>query len=204
MGESSDTPFSEHRRFPRYPCKGGAEILKDGTRWGRGSVNEISRGGCYITTAHPLPVGSETHLRLTIADTSLDIYASVISADPLVGMGMAFVRQTRQQRNKLAQIAEKVTATAPLPFELQTGAHTEEEGRSHLQAALQHLQQAKEEIREGMPDKAEHRENALQSTDNAISEVEKSMGAEPHLETIESASTEGEVVWQDELLGQQS
>jgi hypothetical protein len=106
MEGRSNTKPVERRRFPRYPCTGGAEIFQSGRRWGWAAVNEISCGGCYIETLHPLPVGAEVPLRLTIADISLDVCAKVTSADPMVGTGMIFGTVPPKQWNNLTQIIE--------------------------------------------------------------------------------------------------
>lgn len=201
MGDTSDIRVSEHRRFPRYPCKGAVEILNGGRRWGWGRVNEISRGGCYVATIYPLPVDSEAQVRLTIAGTSLEIYANVVSTDPLVGMGLAFVPETREQWNQLGQIldrvivAETVPATEAPPFELQAGANFADQARSPVLAALQYLQQAKQELQAGMPDNEGHRSGALQWTEHAISEVMKGLeAAERQPERMKAASRKSGVV----------
>jgi hypothetical protein len=110
MGE-----YSDRRCFPRVPCSGAAEIVREGQRWGWGTLTDVSRGGCYIETNQPLPLGAEAHLRLTIADISLDIDAKAASITPMMGMGMGFIAISQEQKIKLAWIIEKVTATQPSP-----------------------------------------------------------------------------------------
>jgi len=109
MNISSEMQFLERRRFPRYPCTGSAEILQSGKHLGRGSVKDISRGGCYIETTQPLPCGAEVQLRLNIAGTALYTGAKVVATDPRVGMGMDFMVVPPEQRNKLAQIIENIS-----------------------------------------------------------------------------------------------
>lgn len=109
MGENS-----ERRRSPRYPCSGSAEILQDGRRWGWGKVSDISRGGCYIETANPLPIGAaEAQLRLTISDVLVEMGAKAVSITPLVGMGMEFVTVSQEQESKLAKIVRSITGESP-------------------------------------------------------------------------------------------
>ena len=108
MDESLNFQLLEHRRFSRYPCTGVAEILQSGRHSGHGTVSIISRSGCYIETAQPLPLGTEVQLRLTIADTGLYVGAKVVCTDPLTGVGMEFMVVPPDQGNKLAQIIEKV------------------------------------------------------------------------------------------------
>jgi hypothetical protein len=109
MDESLNFQLLEHRRFSRYPCTGVAEILQSGRHSGHGTVSKISRSGCYIETAQPLPLGTEVQLRLTIADTGLYVGAKVVCTDPLTGVGMEFMVVPPDQGNKLAQIIEKIT-----------------------------------------------------------------------------------------------
>jgi PilZ domain-containing protein len=110
MGEDS-----ERRQFPRYPCVGSVEILQSEQRCGWGKVSDFSLGGCYIETAHPFPVGTEAHLKLTVANMLLIVDAKAVSATPLVGMGMEFIVMTPEQENRLAQIMEGLTATDTSP-----------------------------------------------------------------------------------------
>ena len=137
--------FLDRRRFPRYPCTAKAEILQSGKRWGWGTVSDISRGGCYIETMHPLPIGTEAQIRLTIAGIFLDISANVVSSDPTFGMGMDFTVVPAEQWNKLPQVIEIVADLNHSPSVLQVEANPEKT-QSHIQAALQQLQLAKMEL----------------------------------------------------------
>ena len=156
MGHISNTCFIERRRFPRYNCTGDVEVLQKERCWAWGTVNQISCGGCYIETVHPLPIDTEAELRLSIAESQLDICAVVVSRDQY-GMGLAFVVESSEQRNKLSQLIERVT--------------------SNMQAALQHLQQAQERLEEAIPDVGNGRATALQVTVNAISGVKAVMAS---------------------------
>ena len=71
---SEENP-ANRRHHLRRCCTGGAEIFQNGSRWGWGSVNEISRGGCYIELIHLLPIGTPILLKLSITDLSLEITA---------------------------------------------------------------------------------------------------------------------------------
>ena len=109
MNERLNLQLLEHRRFPRYSCRGTAEILQSGRHSGRGTVSKISRGGCYIETTQPMPRGTEVQLRLTIADTALYMGAKVVATDPLVGMRMDFIVLPPEQGTKLVQAIERLT-----------------------------------------------------------------------------------------------
>lgn len=82
---------------------GASQILQSGKSWGWGRVSNIKPDGCYIETMHPLPVGTEAQLRLTIDGILLDICANVVSIDPMFGMGMNFA--CTGQWKKLTQSA---------------------------------------------------------------------------------------------------
>lgn len=170
MKQGSDTRFSaERRRFPRYLCTGNVEIFQGGRRWGWGKIDEISLCGCYIETTHPLPGGTQTQLRLNIADISLNIGASVICTTPQVGMGMDFVVEFPGQRNLLAQMIEEVKG-ALLPSAMLPAWENPEQA-NHAQAALEYLHQAQKELHKAAHDEAGHRTRALQLTRNAIDEL---------------------------------
>jgi hypothetical protein len=107
--------MSERRRFPRYPCKGSAEIYQNGQLAEWGIVSDIGRCGCYIETLSPLLVGTEVELRLSVVGVFLMIHAKIVCATPLVGMGMEFLAASREQENLLAQILGIVTSGNPAP-----------------------------------------------------------------------------------------
>jgi hypothetical protein len=199
MGESSKIDFLDRRRFPRYPCTGSAEILQGGKSWGCGKVSDISRGGCYIETLHPLPTGAEAQLRLTIAGIFLDICANVVSSDLMFGMGMDFVAVPTEQWNKLPQVIEQVTNVDRSPSVSHDGA-SHQEPQAHMQAALQHLQQAQKELQQAMYDDGAHRARAMQLTENAIHEVKRACNGGSTIETTDPASLGSSAVWGCEVL----
>lgn len=81
---------TQRRKLPRYSCSGTVEIFQSEKLTGWGTVSEIGRGGCYIETGQPLPVGSRVQLRLTMDCATLEIGAEVVWITPQVGMGMRF------------------------------------------------------------------------------------------------------------------
>ena len=80
----------KRRSVPRYSCTGTVEIFQSERLVGWGTVSEIGRGGCYVETGQPLPVGSKVQLRLCLDSASLEIAAEVAWMTPQVGMGMRF------------------------------------------------------------------------------------------------------------------
>jgi hypothetical protein len=124
MGEHSEN------LAPRFPCTGAVEMLQKGSHCGWGKVSDISRHGCYLETVHPLPVGAEVQLRLTIAGTLLEIGARVVWATPQVGMGMYFLIASAEENNELAQILEEVSATGSRSPAVQPADSTQPSGTS--------------------------------------------------------------------------
>jgi hypothetical protein len=108
MSESAKESPANRRQHPRCRCAGGAEIFQNGSRWGWGSVNEISRGGCYIELIQLLPVGDPVVLKLSITDLSLEIAARIASNDPSTGMGMEFLDITPEQRGILVEMLTRL------------------------------------------------------------------------------------------------
>lgn len=108
MPESAKENTMNRRLYLRCRCTGAAEIFQNGSRWGWGSVNEISRGGCYIELVQLLPVGTPAKLKLTIADLSLEIEACVASNDPCTGMGMEFLAVTPEQESVLTEVLARL------------------------------------------------------------------------------------------------
>jgi hypothetical protein len=198
MPDSSDNLFLDRRRFPRYPCTGDAEILQGGSSWGSGVVSDISLGGCYIETTHPLSVGAEVQLRLTIAGVFLDICANVVSSDPMYGMGMNFVVVPIEQWNKLPLIIEEVAAAGSSTVAKQQGT-SHEEAQSHMQSALQLLELARKEMQEAMHSRDGRRTRALQLTDAAIDTVKKTLALRQSDGTMDPASVSRELRWSSEL-----
>jgi hypothetical protein len=96
------------RDFLRYPCEGAAEIFQNGRCCGWGKLNDISRGGCYLETVHPMVAGTEARLRITIAGSVLEVDARVVWTTPQVGMGLYFVIDSQEEANNLAQIVDEV------------------------------------------------------------------------------------------------
>ncbi len=172
MVESSDTCFIERRRFPRHRCAGEVEIIQSERCWGWGKANEISLGGCYIETIHPLPLKTEVQLRLGIAGAQLDICAMVVSSDALVGMGVAFILESREQWNKLFDLIEKISKMNHAPESAWT---TPPEEQLRMQTALEHLQQAQGELQEAMRFRGEHPEQSVQFSSGAMEDIQESL-----------------------------
>src|SRR5215472_14914591 len=54
----------ERRIFPRYPFSAAAEAVYADARL-RGRTSDLSRGGCYVDTINPFPMGAEIRIRIS-------------------------------------------------------------------------------------------------------------------------------------------
>lgn len=94
MNSSSSPPregIADPRRSARYPFVAQAEIgeLGPDTRvYGR--VTEISTNGCYMDSAHNLPVGQHVFVKIFTASDFFESAATVIYGQPNLGMGLEF------------------------------------------------------------------------------------------------------------------
>jgi hypothetical protein len=88
-----ETAAQERRKTPRYSFSASAEAvhLQADTRLS-GRVSDLSRGGCYVDTINPFPVGADVKIRITKANTSLVAEASVLYSTSGMGMGLIFTK----------------------------------------------------------------------------------------------------------------
>jgi PilZ domain len=86
------TPFdAERRRTPRHAFGGVAEVTaaKSG-KYLIAVTGEISRLGCFVKTATPLPFDESVSLRITYDGRAIAVPGTVVYALPGKGMGIAF------------------------------------------------------------------------------------------------------------------
>ena len=110
MANAAATDPPDRRRYPRFACSGSVEIYRDGARCGWGRVNEISQCGCYVEIFQMLPIGTEVQLRLTCANSLLEVNGRVALHDPGMGMGMEFIGLSPAQQVSLHRIVRSITA----------------------------------------------------------------------------------------------
>jgi len=56
----------------------------------RARTTDLSRGGCYIDTTSPYPLGTEMQLRLKTKNSVFEAQAKVVVSHPGMGMGVFF------------------------------------------------------------------------------------------------------------------
>src|SRR5260370_12119082 len=86
------SPVKVERRYSiRYSFAVPAEALdlEKGKRCS-GRTIDVSTGGCFIASNHPLPERTPVKLRLIHGKESVEILATVPAVTPTTGMGMEF------------------------------------------------------------------------------------------------------------------
>jgi hypothetical protein len=83
----------ERRAHPRYPFSASAEAvhLQADTRL-NGRVSDLGRGGCYVDTINPFPIGADVKIRIVKDNTSFLAHAQVLYSAAGMGMGLAFTK----------------------------------------------------------------------------------------------------------------
>ncbi len=123
-------PGAEKRRSPRYKCEGSAEICEEGCdvrTWA--TFTDISVNGCYVEAQATYPAGTVLHMKLEANNIRVETQGNVRVTYPYLGMGIAFVNMSDENRARLKQllatlsrpcvvmgpgIASSLPATAPL------------------------------------------------------------------------------------------
>lgn len=108
---------AERRTHPRYPCTAAAEVvdLSSGARI-NARTSDIGRGGCYVDTINPFPVGTAVKIHLTKDDQSFVAQAKVVYGMSGLGMGMMFTSVDPEQLRTLQRwITELGRTSAPEP-----------------------------------------------------------------------------------------
>jgi hypothetical protein len=82
---------ADRRTHPRYAFVAAAEVVAagSGTRTNT-RVRDLSEQGCYADTDNPLPLGTDTEVRITKRGKSLQAQARVVYNQPGKGMGLMF------------------------------------------------------------------------------------------------------------------
>lgn len=108
----------DRRRFSRYPCSGGLEIITafEFPFWAE--LTDISATGVYAKTPGPLPRNTLTRIRITVADFMCEAHAEVMTSDPGFGMGMRFTVLSQRSMSELRAFLTSL----PLPCETEAPA----------------------------------------------------------------------------------
>ena len=106
----------ERRRFPRFPFNGDVDVVEaqSGTRI-KGRVSDLSLGGCYVDTLSPFLVATAVQIRIAKGPQSFEAQAKVINMKVGLGMGLAFVSATAEQKKVLGNWIVELGGKLPTP-----------------------------------------------------------------------------------------
>lgn len=92
----------EKRRSPRYKCEGSAELCADNCdvrTWA--TFKDVSLHGCYVEAQATYPVGTILRMKLEANDFRVETKGNVRVNYPYLGMGIAFVEMSEDNRAQL-------------------------------------------------------------------------------------------------------
>jgi hypothetical protein len=92
-GNSAGVAPQEQRSSPRYAFSAAAEAvhLQADTRL-NGRISDLGRGGCYVDTINPFPVGADVKIRISKDNASFVAQGRVVYAAGGMGMGLMFTK----------------------------------------------------------------------------------------------------------------
>lgn len=102
---------AEKRRSPRYKCEGGVEMrdinCEDVHTWA--NFTDISVHGCYVEAQATYPVGTELQMKLQAHGLKIETRGIVRVNYPFLGMGIALVDVSEENREQMKQLVAAVT-----------------------------------------------------------------------------------------------
>src|ERR1700678_1552939 len=93
--------WPERRISPRIKAKVPVEFFAPGSDVpNRCAASDLGEAGCYIESMFPLPIGTTLEMSLQIDATVLAV-GKVITRDPQVGNGIAFIKMLPEDQEQL-------------------------------------------------------------------------------------------------------
>lgn len=113
--ETAKSGDSERRAQVRFPFSAAAEVDEPRSKARvTGRCSDLGRGGCYIDTLSPFPVGAPVRVRMERENRKFEAEAVVTYAQIQMGMGLAFTGIKREhQEVLLSWIADLSGERAP-------------------------------------------------------------------------------------------
>lgn len=102
----------ERRVHPRYPFSAAVEAVYAETRL-HGRTSDLSRGGCYVDTINPFPMGAEVRIGITKGNLMFVAQARVMSAATGMGMGLMFTQIEPDRLQMLQEWLSELSGEAP-------------------------------------------------------------------------------------------
>lgn len=96
---------AEKRRSSRFKCEGSAEMREEGCdvrTWA--TFTDVSVHGCYVEAQATYPVGTILQVKLEARGIRFESRCSVRVNYPYLGMGMAFVDMSEENRAHVRQL----------------------------------------------------------------------------------------------------
>jgi Tfp pilus assembly protein PilZ len=98
------------RRYTRKALKIEARYQDNNRNVLKGTVRNISTGGVFIETPHPLDRGESIRMTLDAVDVGrvIDVDGKVVRCEPEKGMGVEFIDQENREVKKLISTMRKL------------------------------------------------------------------------------------------------
>ena len=96
---------AEKRRSPRHRCAGSVELRDesfDVRTWA--TFTDISLHGCYVEAQATYPVGTVVRMKLEVNGVRLETKGEVRVNYPYLGMGIAFLEMSEENRERLKDV----------------------------------------------------------------------------------------------------
>jgi hypothetical protein len=107
---TASAPTVEHRKSPRYRCKGSARLQESGgtvSIWA--TFADISMHGCYVEAATPFRVGAVLGLQLEVNGFRVEATGEVRVSYPSLGMGISFTKVSEEDRERLRGLIRSIS-----------------------------------------------------------------------------------------------
>jgi Tfp pilus assembly protein PilZ len=100
----------DKRRYTRKPLKIEARYQDNNRNVLKGTVRNISTGGVFIETPHPLDRGESFRMTLDAVDLGrvIDVEGKVVRCESEKGMGVEFIDQDNREVKKLISTMRKL------------------------------------------------------------------------------------------------
>jgi hypothetical protein len=103
------------RRAPRFLTAGNANVRKHNSMDERlARIQDASASGAYLTTTSPFTVGTIVGVTLKIEEDTIQVFGTVRTCHPMLGMGIEFQRfYTEEDESKMLARMKSVAKAAP-------------------------------------------------------------------------------------------
>jgi CheY-like chemotaxis protein len=104
---------ANRRGQTRYPCRIGAEVYQQGSSVRNYChLSDLSPGGCYLEMPLAFPSGTPVEIIVRTHEIKLRLSGQVKASHPGYGMGIAFLLNTKDERQGVQQLIDFAAASA--------------------------------------------------------------------------------------------